>query len=134
MLGTRKMIRGRRPGALLAIVVAYALALQALMASVGLGMSAAAASGNESNVLCVHAPDSRTSDEHRIPNPAPRCPFCFVAAQSSCDVAAGGGAPQLPAYTGLSIAGRLVGEGGNTFVPQFRRTVGIPRGPPAVSI
>ena len=51
------MIRGRRQGALLALVVAYALALQALMASVGLGMSAA--SGNDGIALCVHAPDSR---------------------------------------------------------------------------
>jgi hypothetical protein len=130
------MIRDQRPGALLAIVVAYALALQALMASVGLGMSAAAASGNDGFALCVHAADSRTTvpGDGRLPNPAPQCPFCFVAAQSSCDVAAGGGAPQLPAYTGLSIAGRLAGGGGNTFVPQFRRTVGDPRGPPAVSI
>jgi len=128
------MIRGRRPGALLAIVVAYALALQALMASVGLGMSAAAASGNDSFVLCVHATASRTPDDHRIPNPAPQCPFCFVAAQSSSNIAAVGGAPLLPVYTGLSIAGRLAGDGGNTFVPQFRRTVGGPRGPPAVSI
>ncbi len=130
------MIRGRRPGALLAIVVSYTLALQALMASVGLGMSAAAASGNDSFVLCVHAPDSRTTlpADHKIPNPAPQCPFCFVAAQSSCGVAAGGGAPLLPAYAGLPIAGRLADDGGNTFIPQFRRMVGDPRGPPAVSI
>jgi hypothetical protein len=130
----RKMIQSRRPGALLALVVAYALALQALMASVGLGMSAAAASGNDGFALCVHAPDSRTTDDRKLPNPAPRCPFCFVAAQSSCDVAAVDGAPLLPAYAGLLIAGRLAGDGGTTFVPQFRRTVGAPRGPPVFSI
>lgn len=130
------MIRSRRQGALLALVVAYALALQALMASVGLGMSAAAASGNDGFALCVHAPASRTTapDDHRLPNPAPQCPFCFVAAQSSCDIAAVGGAPLLPAYAGLPISGRLASDGGTTFIPQFRRTVGDPRGPPSFSI
>ena len=128
------MIRGRRQGALLALVVAYALALQALMASVGLGMSVA--SGNDGFALCVHAPDSPTKgpDNHRIPNPAPQCPFCFVAAQSSCNVAAVGGAPLLPAYAGLPVAGRLAGDAGTTFISQFRRTVGAPRGPPVFSI
>jgi len=130
------MIRGRRPGALLAIAVAYALALQALMASVGLGMSAAAVSGNDGFVLCVHAPDSRTTapDDRRFPNPAPQCPFCFVAAQSSCHVAAVGATPLLPAYARLPVVGRLAGDAGIRFVPQFRRTVGDPRGPPAFSI
>ncbi len=128
------MIRGRRQGALLALVVAYALTLQALLASVGLGMSAA--SGNDGFALCVHAPDSQipTPDDRRPPNPAPQCPFCFVAAQSSCNVAAVGGAPLLPTYVGLTIAGRLAGDAGTTFVPPFRRTVGDPRGPPVFSI
>lgn len=132
----RNMIRGRRQGALLALVVTYALALQTVMASVGLGMSAAAASGNDGFALCVHAPDSRSTapGDRRLPNPAPQCPFCFVAAQSSCDVAAVGGAPPLPAYAALPIAGRLAGDAGNTFVRQFRRTVGAPRGPPVFSI
>jgi hypothetical protein len=132
----RKLIQGRRSGALLALCLAYALAIESLIASVGLGMSATAASGNDGFALCVHAPDSRTTapDDRRLPNPAPQCPFCFVAAQSSCDVAAMGGAPPQHAYAGLPLAGRLAGGAGTAFVSQFRRTVGAPRGPPVFSI
>jgi hypothetical protein len=137
MSGMRKLIQGRRSGALLGLCLAYALAIQALMAGVGLGMSVGSESGPAGLVLCLHAPDSgaATSNRDKVPVPQPQCPFCFVAAQSACHVAAPGAAPSLPAYARLPIAGRLAGENrDNVFVPYFRRTAGDPRAPPSFSI
>jgi len=137
MLGMRKFVRRRQSSALLSVGLAYALAIQALLASVGFGMSAAAASGQVGLVLCLHAPDSQpaTSGGGSAPNPRPQCPFCFIAAQSSCQVAAVGRAPTLPAYAGLPLVGRLASDlGDHSYIPQFRRTVGDPRAPPKVSV
>ena len=52
MLGMRKFIRRRRASALLAIYVAYTLAIEAVMASVGLGMSAIAAPEQAAFAIC----------------------------------------------------------------------------------
>lgn len=137
MLVVRKFIGRRRWGALLSISVAYALAIQALLASVGLGMSAVSASGQGDLVLCLHAPDSQPAipDDRKLPNPQPQCPFCFAAAQSSLGVAAPSGAPPVPAHVGLRLSSRLaVANGDRAFVPHFRRTVGDPRAPPGFSV
>jgi hypothetical protein len=79
---------------LIAICVAYALAMQALMASVGLAMSAATTAGQTDFVICniaanlnAHAP--ATDGDRQKPSPQPQCPFCFIAAQSGGQVAAG---------------------------------------------
>ena len=52
MRGLRQFMRTRSSGGLLAVCVAYSLAIQALMASVGLGMSAAAAPGDTGFFIC----------------------------------------------------------------------------------
>ena len=65
MRGMRKFIRARSGGRLLALGVAYSLAIQALLASTGLGMFAASASGQADYVICSFAPDSGT----HVPGP-----------------------------------------------------------------
>ena len=131
------MIRARRSGALIAICVAYALSIQGLMASVGLGMSAAAASGQADFVICssVHLLGAQAPNEQPAPNSQPQCPFCFVAAQSAGHAATIANATAFPAYAGLQLAGALAGDiDYRTSVPAFRRTVGDPRAPPRFSV
>jgi hypothetical protein len=118
----------------LAVCIAYALAMQALMASVGLGMSAVAAPGQPGFVICHFASTPAPDRDRQRPNPEPQCPFCFVAAQSAGHVALVGEATALPAYTGLFVASLLNPIGAGIFVPQFRRTTGDPRAPPAFSV
>ena len=121
------------------LCVAYSLAIQAVMASVGLGMSAAAASGDFDFVICSFAAGlnahAGTDGGGQKPAPRPQCPFCFVAAQSDGNVATTGDAPAFPAYAGVQMADALSGHvGDGKFVPQFRRTAGDPRAPPLLSV
>jgi hypothetical protein len=140
MKRVRHLIRNRPSGGALAVLVAYALAIQALLASVGLGMSAAATSGQSGFVICAFSPWSgartpATPNDRQAPDPQPECPFCFVAAQSAGAVAALGAAPVFPAYAGLPLAGSLDGDRDDgTFVPLFHRTAGGPRAPPRFSV
>jgi hypothetical protein len=123
----------------LGLCVAYSLAIQAVVASVGLGMSVAAASGHSDFVTCsfsaglnAHAGAHGGSQK---PAPRPECPFCFVAAQSTGDAVTVGETPAFPTYAGVQIAGELSGHAVNgKFVPQFRRTAGEPRAPPLFSV
>ena len=138
MQALRKFGGRRHWGALVSISVAYALAMQALLASVGFGMSAMVVSGQDGTVLCLHAPDSPSTTSHdndKTPHPRPQCLFCFISAQSSCPTAAATSVPILPAYAGQPLAGQLAGDpGGHTYIPQFQRTLGDPRAPPRFSI
>jgi hypothetical protein len=125
----------------LAVCVAFSLAIQALMASVGLGMSlgVAPAPGKEGLVLCILASDETVNapardHDRQKPNPAPLCPFCFVAAQSAGHAATTGEAPTFPAYAGLLIAAISGPKGDGAFVPQFRHMHGEPRAPPTFSV
>jgi len=122
----------------LGLCVAYSLAIQALMASVGLGMSAAAASGHADDICNFAAGlNARAMGDGggQKPAPQPQCPFCFVAAQSDGNVATTGDAPAFPAYAGVPMAYALSGHiGDGKFVPQFRRTAGDPRAPPPLSV
>ena len=138
----RQFVRSRSRGGLLAVSVAYSLAIQALMASVGLGMSAGATgvtSDRAGFVLCSFASNqtanvpARDGDRQR-PGPAPQCPFCFVALQSASHVATVGDAPAFPAYTGLLSAAISDPVGDSAFVSQFRHRDGEPRAPPAFSV
>lgn len=122
----------------MAVCIAYSLAIQAIMASVGLGMSPAAASG-QALVLCgvasiqaANAP-ARDSDRQK-PSPAPQCPFCFIAAQSAGHVATMGETPAFPAYAGLLSAAISNPIGSGVFVSSFRHSHGEPRAPPAFSV
>jgi hypothetical protein len=137
MLGLRKLLRARRSGSLLALTVAYSLAVQAMMASVGLSMSAPDQGGQ---VTCsftsgpsAHTP--ATSGDRQNPGPQPRCPFCFIAAQSAGHIATMGEALAFPAYAGMQIADKFsVHIGYKALVSQFRRKVGEPRAPPTFSV
>jgi hypothetical protein len=115
----------------LALSVAYSLAIQAMMASIGLGMSAGAAPDRLGFVLCSYASHQTAPGDRQTP--APQCPFCFVAAQSAGHFATTGDAPAFPAYAGLLIAALSQPLGEGTFVPLFHRQ-GEPRAPPATSV
>jgi hypothetical protein len=124
----------------LAVFVAYTLAIQALLASVGLGMSAAATPGQAGFVICsfasglnLHAPP--TNGDPKKPDPRPQCPFCFVAAQSAGQFATIGEPAVFAAYAGFDSYGAHYGQSADAiFVPRFRRTVGDPRAPPKFSV
>jgi hypothetical protein len=121
----------------LAVYVAYSLAIQALMASIGLGMSLGAAPDQANLVLCGFASsqiaDAKGSHQHK-PAPAPQCPFCFVAAQSAGHVATAGEAPAFPACAAILIAAISQPIGDAAFAPQIRHRQGEARAPPAISV
>lgn len=140
MRSLRRFIRTRSSGGLVAVCVAYSLAIQALMMSVGLGMSAAAAPGDAGFFICglaagpgAHAPVPR--GDRQNPAPRPECPFCFVAAQSAGHIATMHDCPAVPGYVGIPIPAVLLDHvAAGLFIPQFRRMVGDPRAPPSVSV
>jgi len=140
MRGMRKFIRGRRASALLAVYIAYILAIQAVMASVGIGMSASAAPNQTAFVICsfaasriAHAADGKGGPQDHTPQL--QCPFCLVAAQSGRHVATMGGTPAFRAHVESRVISRLSANYGNKVVLlQPRRTVGAPRAPPAFSV
>lgn len=121
---------------MLALWIAYSLAIQALMASVGLGMSAFAAPGQGDLAICSHAPTSTPASHSggQNPNPVPACPFCFVAAQSTGHIALMGPVPSVPAYAGSLTLPVLDQIGNGRSIPASRRTVGAPRAPPPFSV
>ena len=123
----------------MAVYVAYSLAIQAIMASVGLGMSADATPDQADFVLCSFALNQTANapvrdDNQQKPSPAPQCPFCFIAAQSVGHIATAGDAPAFPAYAGLPNAAISNAVGDGTFVSRFRHRHGEPRAPPVFSV
>ncbi len=133
-------MRTRSAGGLMAVCVAYLLAIQALMMSVGLGMSAVATPGEAGFFICGLAagPSARAPVSHgdrQNPSPRPECPFCFVAAQSAGHIATVHNGPAVPGYVGIPIpAGHSGHYTARLFIPLFRRMVGDPRAPPFISI
>jgi hypothetical protein len=138
MTRLRQLVRSRLKGGLLAVYVAHALAIQAMMASVGLGMSAGVAPDRSGLVLCSfasnHANAPAQDSDRQKPNPLSQCPFCFIAAQSAGHVATVGKASVFPAYVGLLAPAISDPIGDGTFVSQFRHRHGEPRAPPAFSV
>jgi hypothetical protein len=130
----RRFVRTQSRGGLLALSVAYSLAIQAMMASIGFGMSAGAVSDQLGFVLCSYVSHQSAPAPGDRRAPTPPCPFCFVAAQSVGHVATVGGAPAFPAYAGLLIAAVSQPLGDGTFVPQLRHRQGEPRAPPSLSV
>ncbi|MGA8616183.1 MAG: DUF2946 family protein [Xanthobacteraceae bacterium] len=127
-------MQSRRSSAVLSACLAYALALQALMASVGIGMSAFATPEPAGFVICSHTATGAPAGDNDRQKPAPACQFCFVAAQCAGHMAFTAETPAFPAYTAV-LAARitdLVRDG--AFVPRFRRFAGDPRAPPAFSV
>jgi len=123
----------------LVVCVAYSLAIQAVMASVGFGMSVGATPDPAGFVLCSLASNQTANapapdGNGQKPSPAPQCPFCFLAAQSAGHVATVGEVPAFPAYAGLlnnAISDPITS---GTFVSQFHHRHGEPRAPPAFSV
>ena len=133
----RRFVRLRLRGGLLAVFLAYTLAIQAMMTSVGLGMSAGASA--DGFVLCSFAFHQTANDpardgDRQKPTPGPQCPFCLVAAQSAGHIATMGEALAFPAYAGLLSAAILDPIGAGVFVFQLRHRHGEPRAPPAFSV
>ena len=121
----------------LAVFVAYLLATHAMMASIGLGMSAGGSP--DGFVLCSPASHQTVNepardDGRQKPIHAPQCPFCFVAAQSAGHIATIGEAPACPAYAGLLSTTILDPIGAGVFVFQLRHRQGEPRAPPTFSV
>ena len=140
MKRVRHLVRNRWSGGALALCVAYSLAIQALLVSVGLGMSAAATPGQAGFVIrsFVSGPSSpvpATDGGQNQPAPRPQCPFCFVAAQSAGHLAAIDAVAAFAVYGGFDVfAVRYSRFTDELFVPPFRRTVGDPRAPPTFSV
>jgi hypothetical protein len=135
----RQFIRSRSKGGLLAVTVAYSVAIQALMASVGFAMSIGVAPNRADLIFCSFASDQTTNAPaqnggRQKPSPAPQCPFCFVAAQSAGHVANVDEAAVFPANAGLQSAPILDLVGAAPFVSQFRYRDGESRAPPAFSV
>ena len=140
MAGIRALIRARWSGGLLAAGAACLLVLQTLIASVGLGMSAASPFGQQAFDICsAAATDSVNAPERKhegTPNSRhPQCLFCFFAAQCASHPAAVGNARAFPAFAVDSVAASPY-EALNYRAVHRRhhRTTGDPRGPPSFSI
>jgi hypothetical protein len=130
MLGLQQFIRSRRLGAVVAVCVAYALAIQALMASVGVGMLAT--TDEAGFVICNHSP--APAGDPQKPSPIPHCPFCLVAAQTVGHLGLAREAPAFPAYAGLLITAILDPIGAGAFVFHLHHRHGEPRAPPTFSV
>jgi hypothetical protein len=121
----------------LVVCLAYSLAIQAVMASVGLGMSAG---GSPDGIVLCRFASHQTANEpapdngQQKPIPTPQCPFCFVAAQNAAHIATMGEAPAFPAYAGLLSAAILNPIGAGAFVFQLHHRHGEARAPPTFSV
>jgi hypothetical protein len=133
MFDLRRLRRLRRTARFLAVCLAYALAVQAVVASVGTGMSAFAAPGQAGFVICGQVSAPGPAGDRHPQSPVPQCPFCFVAAQNAGHFALAGAAPMAPVYTALAFSAFADPIGRAGFVALFRRTLGDPRAPPKFS-
>jgi hypothetical protein len=138
MTGMRALIRTRRSGGFLAAGVACLLAFQALIASVGLGMSAASAFGQPKFEICgATAAHSLDAPEHNDTDPAghrPQCPYCFVAAQCASQPAMVADV-KAPAFAVRDVAASpYAGVNHRAVHGRLHRTTGDPRGPPSFPV
>ena len=140
MVGIRTLIRTRWSGSLLAACVACLLAFQALVASVGLGMSTASPLGQPAFDICgaltTNGPDASAHNNGTDPSGHPlQCPYCFVAAQCTAHPTIVGDAKVFPAFAGRGVAAALYASVNHRAVyGRLHRTTGNPRGPPSFSV
>jgi hypothetical protein len=136
----RQANRSRRRRRIMAMLLVYALALQGLIAGIGLGMSAASAADHIDLVLCSPLTDAviaalpsgggQDKNDHR-----PQCPFCFVAAQSAGFVTTPGDAAVVPVGAVRNVSRLRYGIAGRRIVASsLRRSNGNPRAPPRFSV
>jgi len=122
----------------LAAALAYLLAVQGLIVSIGLGMSAAAAADHIDFVICApaagHGAAAPDGDRQNQTDHRPQCPFCFVAAQSSGLLATLDGSTALAVAPPRQASALRYGSGGaRCFIRVLFRTNGNPRAPPGFS-
>jgi len=137
MKRSRRLVRLLSRDGLLTVFVAYSLAIQAVMASVGLGMSVGGS--RDGIILCSFASHQTANDAardggRRKPSQAPQCPFCFVAAQSAGHIATIGEAPAFLAYASLLSTAILDPISAGAFVFRLHHRHGEPRAPPSFSV
>jgi hypothetical protein len=140
MAGIRALIRARWSGRLLAAGAAGLLVLQTLIASVGLGMSAASPFGQQAFDICsAAATDSVNAPAHNndgTPNSRhPQCLFCLFAAQCASHPATVGDARAFPAFAVDALAAPPYDAlNYHAIHGRLHRTTGDPRGPPSFPI
>lgn len=135
MPGMRTRIQSRCSGRLLTVCLACLLAVQALIASVGLGMSAASPFGQPAFDICSAAAADGANAPARDDNDKPQCPFCFVAAQSAGHLATAAHVKAYPAFAVREVAAPAYADTSRDAVPgRLHRTTGDPRGPPSYSV
>jgi hypothetical protein len=124
----------------LAVGLVYLIAAEALIASVGMGMSAIAPPGQAEFAICSSVADhgpvapSDSRDRNKSSHQS-QCPFCFLAAQSAVHPATFGDGLASPAYGEFQVTGlRYCIHNGEILGPAFYRTTGDPRGPPQFSV
>ncbi len=130
----RQLIRPRRLGAAIAVCLAYLLAIQGLMVSVGVGMSMVP--DQTGFIICGSFPVAdvgtpASGHQKQSPKSAPECPFCFIASQCAGHVAMAGVSPTLPHYRGNLVAAIVGDTGSDAIILKFRRSGGEPRAPPS---
>jgi len=139
MVGLRSLIRARWSGRLLAVGLAYLLATEALIASIGIGMSAASVPGQLDFAICSsvvgysHVVPPNGGDRNKSGHQS-QCPFCFLAAQSALHLATIGDGFASPAYAELEVTALRYRSFSGLPAPSFYRTTGDPRGPPQFSV
>jgi len=139
MAGLRRLIRARWSGRLLAVSLAYLLATEALIASIGMGMSAVAVPGQPEFALCISVADHSQvapwdSNDRSKSGHQSQCPFCFLAAQSAVHLATLDGGFASPAYAEPQVTGPHYLTYSGLPAPTLYRTTGDPRGPPQFSV
>jgi hypothetical protein len=89
--------------------------------------------------ICSHAysvdkqsPATGGHDHDR--NSVPECPFCFVAAQSTGNIATVNDVSALPDDADLFVSAVSSEIGDNAVIPEFHRTGGEARAPPQFSL
>ena len=115
------------------------LAFQALIASVGLGMSTASPFGQPGFEICgamaAHSLDA--PEHHNDTDPAghrPQCPYCFVAAQCASQPAMVADV-KAPAFAVRGVATPpCAGVNHRAVHGRLHRTTGDPRGPPSFPV
>src|SRR3974390_2320453 len=124
MTGLRRLIQARWSGRLLAVGLACLLAIDALVAGIGTGMSAVADPGQAEFAICSSVADHglvapSSNDEGNKSDQQIQCPYCFLAAQSADHLATTGDASTYPAYADPYVTGLHYGTyDGGILVPS----------------
>src|SRR3974377_1914155 len=128
MTGLRRLIQARWLGRLLAVGLAYLLAIDALVAGIGTGMSAVADPAQAEFASCCSVPDHgpvapSSNNERNKSDQQSQCPYCFLAAQSADHLATTGDASTSPAYADPHVTGLHYGTyNGGIFLSIFFHT------------